>query len=38
MNSGGFGGLGIHLFHIIGQQLLDPIKRIFERDLDASNA
>ena len=36
MNKGDFNGLGIHFLHVIDQQLLDPIKRSFERDLDTS--
>jgi hypothetical protein len=29
-------GLGVHLLHSTDPQLLDPIKRSFEDDLDAS--
>ena len=36
MNKGDFNGLGVHFLHVIDQQLLDPIKRSFERGLDTS--
>ena len=35
MDRDSFDGLGVHLLHIIDQQLLDPIKRSFEKDLDS---